>query len=225
MPPREPLTREKVLVTAMELARTDGLEGLSMRRLAKALGVEAMSLYNHVANKTDLLDAIAARVFAEAEPADPALPWAERVRAVALGMFRAFSRHPFVPLALVTDRANPTTVAALKPIDDVAGALYEAGFDDAGVRQALNAVTGLLMGAVLAATAGFSSAPGRHPEPELLDPYVRRLDPAKLPHFSRLVSTLAEADAEEDFTHALDLLMGGLVAAAPNGSAGRPPKG
>jgi TetR/AcrR family tetracycline transcriptional repressor len=140
-------------------------------------------------------------------------------------MFRAFSRHPFVPLALVTDRANPTTVAALKPIDDVAGALYEAGFDDAGVRQALNAVTGLLMGAVLAATAGFSTAPGRHPEPELLDPYVRRLDPAKLPHFSRLVSTLAEADAEEDFTHALDLLMGGLVAAAPNGSAGRPPKG
>jgi TetR/AcrR family tetracycline transcriptional repressor len=93
------------------------------------------------------------------------------------------------------------------------------------VRQALNAVTGLLMGAVLAATAGFSTAPGRHPEPELLDPYVRRLDPAKLPHFSRLVSTLAGADAEEDFTHALDLLMGGLVAAAPNGSAGRPSRG
>jgi len=83
---RERLTREKVLDAAMALASVDGLDGLSMRRLARTLGVEAMSLYNHVANKTDLLDGIAERVFAQVEPADPAMPWAQRVRATVLNL-------------------------------------------------------------------------------------------------------------------------------------------
>ena len=63
--PRTPLTRERILRAAIDLADTDGLDALSMRKLAKAVGVEAMSLYNHVANKDDLLDGIVDLVVAE----------------------------------------------------------------------------------------------------------------------------------------------------------------
>ena len=63
--PRTPLTRERVLRAAIDLADREGLDALSMRKLAKAVGVEAMSLYNHVANKDDLLDGIIDLVVAE----------------------------------------------------------------------------------------------------------------------------------------------------------------
>jgi len=213
---RERLTREKVLDAAMALASVDGLDGLSMRRLARTLGVEAMSLYNHVANKTDLLDGIAERVFAQVEPADPAMPWAQRVRATVLNLYRALSRQPVVPLALVTDRANPTSAAALKPFDDITGALYEAGFDDVAVRQALNGLTSLLFGALLSATLGFTRESARRPDAGQIDPYLRGVDPAELPNFGRLLPTLGAAEPEHDFAHALDLLLRGLVAAVPD---------
>ncbi|WP_255355826.1 TetR family transcriptional regulator, partial [Frankia sp. CpI1-P] len=64
----------------MRLADERGLAGLTMRRLAAELGVEAMSLYNHVANKRDLLDGIAARVYESIPLPDPALAWDERLR-------------------------------------------------------------------------------------------------------------------------------------------------
>src|SRR5882757_6026785 len=93
MATREPLNRERILDAALVIADEAGLNGLSMRRLAKALSVEAMALYNHVANKTAILDGLAERVFAEVETPDPALPWPERVRSLATSMHEAFGRH------------------------------------------------------------------------------------------------------------------------------------
>jgi AcrR family transcriptional regulator len=68
---RAPLSRERVLDAALALADESGVESLSMRKLAKELGVEAMSLYNHVASKEDLLNGLVDRVFAEIEPPSP----------------------------------------------------------------------------------------------------------------------------------------------------------
>ncbi|GAA0380016.1 hypothetical protein Acor_01490 [Acrocarpospora corrugata] len=213
---REPLNREKVLDAALELADAEGLEGLSMRRLAKRLGVEAMSLYNHVSNKTDILDGIAERVFSQVERPDPALPWQEQVRTVALNMYRAFSRHPIVPLALVTDQSNPTSARALEPLDGLVGALFQAGFDDLGVRRALGAVNGLVLGSLLQATGGFTEALRTHADEQQVDAYIRHVDPARLPNFSRLLRHTREGvDPEADFEQMLDLLIRGLVASAP----------
>jgi TetR/AcrR family tetracycline transcriptional repressor len=212
---REPLNREKILDAALALASKEGLDGLSMRKLAKTLGVEAMALYNHVANKTDILNGIADRVYADIERADPELPWAERVRATALSTYRVLSRHPIVPLALVTAQANPTSLRAVQPIDDVVGALYQAGFDDDGVRQALGAVNSLIFGSLLLTTAGFAREHSSRAEREQMDVYIRRVDPAKLPHFSRVLPALAAGAPEQDFEKALDLLISGLTAAAP----------
>ncbi|HYQ68202.1 TetR family transcriptional regulator [Actinophytocola sp.] len=212
---REPLNREKILDAALALAGEEGLGGLSMRRLAKALGVEAMALYNHVANKTDILDGIADRVFAEIDRADLALPWPERLRAMALSTYRVLSAYPVVPMALATDQANPTTLRAVQPVDDAIGALYEAGFDDDGVRQALGALNSLIFGALLLTTAGFARQHSGEAEQEQMDVYIRRVDPAKLPHFSRALPALAAGIPEQDFERALDMLITGLVAAAP----------
>ncbi|MGN9839991.1 TetR family transcriptional regulator [Nonomuraea sp. H19] len=218
---REPLNREKVLDAALALAGEEGLEGLSMRRLAKALGVEAMSLYNHVSNKADLLNGIAERVFSEIERPDPALPWHERVRELALSMYRAFSRHPVVPLALVTDQSNPTSARALEPLDALVGALFEAGFDDVGTWRALGAVNGLVFGTLLQSTGGFTGDPGVHAGGRQVGAYIREMDPVALPHFSRLLrGTRRGVDPAADFEHALDLLMRGLIAKAAGIRAG-----
>ncbi|MCO6009296.1 TetR/AcrR family transcriptional regulator C-terminal domain-containing protein [Actinoallomurus purpureus] len=218
---REPLSREKILDAALALAGEEGLDGLSMRKLAKSLGVEAMSLYNHVANKADILDGLAERAFAEVDCPDPALPWPDRVRAIASSMHRALSRHPVVPLALVTDQANPTSVTALRPLDALVGALFEAGFSDADARRMLTAVNSLIFGSLLLSTAGFTVEDFRAQTGEQqLDVFVRHLDPARLPHFSRLIQSMPDTDPETDFDRALDALISGLIATAP----GSPPE-
>ncbi|KFU77949.1 DNA-binding transcriptional regulator, AcrR family [Amycolatopsis lurida] len=208
---REPLNREKVLDAALALAAEEGLKGLSMRKLAKTLGVEAMALYNHVKNKTDILDGIAERVYSGIEPADPAAPWPERVRATVLNLYRALARHPVVPMALATDEANPNSLRALRPVEDLVGALYEAGFEDDGIRQTLGALNSLVFGSLLLTTAGFTTTRRDEAGQDL---YLRRIDPAALPNFSRALPTLGAPDPERDFTRALDLLISGLVAAA-----------
>ncbi|QFY08544.1 TetR family transcriptional regulator [Nonomuraea phyllanthi] len=210
---REPLNRERVLDAALELADREGLDGLTMRRLAKALGVEAMSLYNHVSNKADLLDGIAERVFGEVERPDPEQPWHEQVRDVARRMYRAFARHPVVPLALVTDLSNPTTVRALQPLDALVGALFQAGFSEVAAWRALGAVNSVVFGSLLLSTGGFTGEGGAHAGEQGVSAYVREMDPVRLPHFSRLMrSTQRGVDPEADFEYALDLVIHGLAA-------------
>src|ERR1044072_5427144 len=93
-PPRTPLSKERVLEAAVRLADEGGIEALSMRRLARELGVEAMSLYNHVANKSALVDGAVDLVLEEIE-----LPssgeWDEAIRRCAISAHEAFLRHPW----------------------------------------------------------------------------------------------------------------------------------
>ena len=218
MAPREPLSRDRSLDAALDLAAAEGLDGLSMRRIAKALGVEAMSLYNHVSNKTDILDGLAERVLGAIDPVDPALPWHERVRESAISAYKALSRHPVVPLALASDRANPTSPKALKTLDDVAGALFEAGFDADEVRQALSAVHSLVFGSIMLSSTAFARPPrdrvqhGEIGEIGEIEVYLRQVDRAELPNFHRLLHTVPAADPEKDFQKALDFLVSGLTA-------------
>ncbi len=92
---RQPLSRDRVLAAAIDIADEQGVDGLSMRKLAAALGFEVMSLYNHVENKDDLLDGMVDLVAAQivAPPAD--LPWKPAVRAIAMSAHAALVRHPW----------------------------------------------------------------------------------------------------------------------------------
>jgi AcrR family transcriptional regulator len=98
---RKPLSRERILTAALQLVDEQGIEALSMRKLGQSLGYEAMSLYNHVANKDDLLDGILDLVLAEMEPPDPA-DGLTAIRASALSAHEALRRHPWAASMLMS---------------------------------------------------------------------------------------------------------------------------
>src|SRR5947209_12607310 len=92
---RVPLSRERVLDAALRLVDQSGIESLSMRKLGQALGVEAMSLYNHVANKNDLLDGIVDLVLSEFELPSAEEDWEAAIRKCAISAHDALVRHPW----------------------------------------------------------------------------------------------------------------------------------
>lgn len=114
--PRAPLTRERVLNAALRIADEAGIEALSMRKLGQALGYEAMSLYNHVSNKGDLLHGILDLVLAEMEPPDPegGLPG---IRASALSAHEALKRHPWAANMLMSPAGiRPARIAYMEAL-------------------------------------------------------------------------------------------------------------
>lgn len=125
-PPRIPLTRERVLHAAVALADASGSESLSMRKLGDAIGVEAMSLYHHVANKEDLLDGMIDVVFGEIDLPAGGEDWKTAMRARAMSARRVLSRHGWA-IGFMESRSSPGP-ATLRHHDTVIGCLRDAGF-------------------------------------------------------------------------------------------------
>src|SRR5262245_61638576 len=92
---RQPLTRERVLAAAVDLADRGGTDALTMRGLGQELGVDPMALYRHVRNKDDLLDGALASVVGQFEPAPPDLPWKAALRELAMNARQVMLRHPW----------------------------------------------------------------------------------------------------------------------------------
>src|SRR3954469_15012987 len=124
-----PLNRDRVLKAAIRLADKEGIESLSMRKLARSLGVEAMSLYNHVANKGDLVDAMFELVMTEVELPPGSGRWDAAVRSYAIDMHDALIRHSWAGnLAVGLGRGGVPRPSRLAQIDWLLGRLREGGF-------------------------------------------------------------------------------------------------
>ena len=123
---REPLSRERVLAAAVALAVRDGIESLTMRKLADDLGVGAMSLYHHVPNKDELLDGMVDIVFSEIELPSTDVDWKTAMRQRAISTREVLNRHPWA-VGLMESRATPGP-ASLRLHDAVLGCLREGGF-------------------------------------------------------------------------------------------------
>src|SRR2546427_10678342 len=104
--PRAQLSRERVLGAAVALADLDGIEALSMRNLGQEVGVEAMSLYNHVRNKEELLNGMVDIVFSEIDLPTPGEDWPTAMRRRAISARQALKRHPWA-IGLMEWRAQP----------------------------------------------------------------------------------------------------------------------
>jgi AcrR family transcriptional regulator len=144
---RAALTRERVLRAAISLADRDGIESLSMRKLGQELGVEAMSLYNHVRNKVDMLDGMVDVVFSEIDlPAD-AMDWRTAMRQRATSARQALLRHPWA-IGLMESRATPGP-ATLRHHDAVLGSLRKAGFSVDLAAHAYSILDGYIYGFTL----------------------------------------------------------------------------
>jgi AcrR family transcriptional regulator len=124
--PRIPLTKQRVLGAAVVLADRDGARALSMRKLAQELGVEAMSLYHHVANKDAILDGIVDVVFSEIDLPSGEADWKVAMRHRAISAREALCRHPWAT-GLMESRSTPGP-ATLRHHDAVLGILRTAGF-------------------------------------------------------------------------------------------------
>jgi len=124
--PRTPLSRDRILLAALALADANGIESLSMRKLGEAVGVEAMSLYNHVPSKADLLDGLIDLVFGEIELPSAAVGWRPAMYERAIAIRAALKRHRWA-IGLMESRTSPGS-ATLRHHDAVLGCLRQAGF-------------------------------------------------------------------------------------------------
>ena len=140
------LTRDRVLRTALALADDQGLEALTMRALGDALGVQAMSLYNHVANKDAILDGIVDLVVSEMEVPSAADPWKDAMRKRCSSAHAVLLRHPWACGQLA--RAN-TGPAMIRYVDATLGCLHGAGFSLEEADRAWNALDSHVFGFTL----------------------------------------------------------------------------
>jgi AcrR family transcriptional regulator len=142
--PRLPLSRDRILRAALELVDDGGIDSLTMRKLGQALGFEAMSLYNHVANKDDVIDGILDLVLAEGELPSPSGNWDRAVRASAVSVHAALRRHPWASaVVMAPGRLRP---ARLRYMDSLLGRIREAGFSAETTYHAYHVLDGHIFG-------------------------------------------------------------------------------
>lgn len=206
MSSRPPLTRVRILQQALELADANGVEALSMRKLGEALGYEAMSLYNHVASKDDLLDGILDLVLAEMEPPalDGGLP---AIRAAALSAHEALKRHPWAATMLMSARIRPVRIAYMEAL---LACLRGAGLSADTTYHAYHVIDAHIIGFSL-----WASTHAKMPEHiEDARAWFEEMIPvATLPYLHEHGLQHLDEGPHQDvsaFEFALDLLLGGL---------------
>lgn len=208
------LTRDAVLAAALEIIDGEGVEALTMRRLARALGRDPMTLYRHAPNKAALLDAVAETVLArlEVERADP--DWAGQLRAVARGYRRLALAHPrVVPLLVTRPLATPLALrprGTLRPLEAVLALLTRAGFSAPDALHVYRALFGFLHGHVLNELQELVENPDE--SDDLLRLGLHRLPIGEFPLLRGLAPVLAAYDGAGELERGLDILLAGLAA-------------
>ncbi|MEM8808363.1 MAG: TetR/AcrR family transcriptional regulator C-terminal domain-containing protein [Cyanobacteria bacterium P01_G01_bin.38] len=205
--PQIPLSRERVLHAAVRLADAGGIEALSMRKLAQELGVKAMSLYNHVANKDDLVDGMVDIVASEIEVPDLSIDWTTAMRRRATSAYEVLLRHPWSTLALVS-RVN-VGPAMLRYVDATLGCLIEAGFSLEMADHAWNAIDSHIYGFTLQAL-NFPFEPEEYSV--VARDSVSQIPADQYPYLNKLTHPVMAGDYNglHDFEWGLDLILEGL---------------
>ena len=206
---RIPLSRERVLRAAVVLADTDGIESLTMRRLGQDLGVEAMSLYNHVAGKDDILDGIADLVFSEIDLPSALADWKTAMRLRAISAREALVRHPWAS-SLMQSRTKPGP-ATLRHHDSVIGRFRDASFTIDMTAHAFSVMDSYIYGFAQQQENLTYSTPD---EAAVVAQNILRQIPAdEYPHLAEMIIEHAIKpgyDYTKEFEFGLDLILDGL---------------
>jgi len=207
--PRVRLNRDRVMRAAVALADAGGIEYLTMRRLGEELGVEAMSLYNHVANKDDLLDGMVDAVFSEIHLPSGTTDWKTAMRERAVSAREAMSRHPWAT-GLMESRTTPGP-ATLRHHDTVIGRLRHAGFSIELAAHAFSALDSYTYGfALQEAALPFDTA---EETAEVVETILAQLPADEYPHLTEIaVEHVLKPgyDYGDEFEFGLDLILDGL---------------
>ena len=209
---REPLSRDRILRTAVALADEGGVESISMRRIAQELGVVPMALYKHVANKDELLDGMIDVVVGEIDPPIEGADWKTTMRERILSARRALLRHPWASRVLES-RGEPTpTVIAY--IDSMMGVFLAGGFSVDLMHHAMHVMGSRILGFSQELFDDTSSMPAEEAAEmwtQMADVYpnIAKLIPvATTTHDGHVVGT--GCDDQFEFEFALDLILDGL---------------
>jgi AcrR family transcriptional regulator len=212
---RAPLNREAIVTAALAEIDTKGLEGLSMRRLGAALGVEAMALYHHFPNKAELLDGVMERLLGEAElPPAGTMPPLERLRAFVRSYRQIAIRHPHAFALLAVRRFN--TEAAFALYERILEALDEAGFGAVHSARLFRLIGYYASGAGLAEIASRSQEPDA--APVRLETFSDR---QRFPRVAAVARYLRANSLDAVFEFGLDLLFDEIRKQAAVGRRGR----
>lgn len=210
---RVPLSRDRVLRAAAALADQNGIAALTMRKLGEALGVEAMSLYNHVANKDDLLNGMVDLVFSEIGPPPSGTGWKAAMRQRAISARQVLGRHRWA-IGLVESRASPGP-ATLAHHDAVLGCLRHAGFSVELTAHAASLLDSYTYGfALQEASLPFTT----HEETAgVTQQILEQFAPQQYPHLAEMAAQHILQGGYEyggEFEIGLDLILGALERAA-----------
>ncbi|QOR69344.1 TetR/AcrR family transcriptional regulator [Ruania alkalisoli] len=206
MTDRPALTRERIVAAAVAVADEGGLTAASMRNVGKQLGVEAMSLYHHVASKSALLDALADWIFAQIELPEPGTPWRPAMQARAASARSVLAAHPWA-LGLIESRPDPGP-ALLTHHNAVLGCLRGNGFTVALALQAFSAIDSYVYGFVLTElNLPFQTFQGAWDVAISMDPPA-----AEYPHLTEVMSTVVSGayTYTAEFDNGLELILDGL---------------
>ncbi|MGW0576725.1 TetR/AcrR family transcriptional regulator C-terminal domain-containing protein [Streptomyces sp. NPDC002920] len=213
--PRAPLSRGRVLGAAVALADEGGVEALSMRKIAQALGVVPMALYKHVANKNELLDGMIDVLVGEIDPPAGGTDWKTAVRGRVLSARRMLLRHPWAPEVIESRmkvRVTPTP-AVMEYLDSMIGIFRAGGFSIDLVHHAMHVMGSRLLGF---SQELFEDTSDRPPDPDAMPPEEMAV---RYPHITALAMAVAHdpdsvvgsgCDDQLEFEFALDLTLDGL---------------
>ena len=215
---RKPLSRERVLEKAIELADADGIEALTMRKLGRSLGVEAMSLYNHVTNKNELVTAMVDRIVDQFDLPDDEPRWDEAIRRCAISAHDLLIEHPWAcSLALLPSDVNVIDGPRVRYMEWLLRRLRQAGFSPEVAYSAYHTLDSHIFGFTLwqlgHAQAAQAFAP---PEGESVEEWMARFIAQMRPRFPYLAEhgeqhmAAAPGDGRREYEFGLGLIVDGL---------------
>jgi AcrR family transcriptional regulator len=204
------LTRDRIITAAVDLIEREGVDAVSMRRVAAELGSGVMSLYNHVPSKAELLDGVAERVMSGIDfTTDPGASWEDQVRAQARAFRQIARAYPRCTMVVVSRPVN--SAAALLPIEHALATLRSTGFCAEDAVRVVRTFIAYTVGSLLR-EVGVS--PGLEPQRPLgQDPAILSADrpihvnQAEFPQVVSMSAELARRDHDADFEFGLDLLV------------------
>jgi len=207
MPPPARLSRDRILASAVRLADREGLEAVSMRRLGQALGVKAMSLYKHVANKDAILDGLLEQVLAEVDLPQPGDDWEAELRSAVISMHDALARHPWACGLVMAPASSPNALGArIRYIEALLRTLREAGFTPAQAYYGYHALD--------SHAVGFTMWELGHavPDPDkaLVERVMRQIESGEYPYLLEHAHQHDTDHPQSSFEFGLELIFDGL---------------
>jgi AcrR family transcriptional regulator len=206
---RSPLTRDRVLLAAVELADREGLDGLSMRKLGQELGVEAMALYRHVRDKDDLLDGVIEVVVGQIERPKPGKHWKASIRRQVMEARRVMRRHPWAPRVIV--ERGTTGPAVLAYIESILAILRDGGFSIDLAHHTMHVLGSRFFGFNQDVFEDSSEGPSTEADAIMMGAMA-----ASFPRITELATSvshegvLGACDDDVEFAFGLDLILDGL---------------